>query len=872
MMRAATSLGYGTNLLVDRGDVGMVKAWNEFSMLIAGYGSISKRHLDPNQQVKYALNMSRNFDCACGRIGCRRALFYAGRRSTTSGHTTTSRAGDRHMPEVLNHEHLWVKVHAAEYLLWLDYSDGVQETFTKELGRHDSEPQYRIGIWRVLGRAANNNAEQAEWFGKIRDVLVSPNSPDRPHAAETLTKLRYKLRGDEVEVVERIAAKSEDEQMISYLVCLLALADQPGAEARLVKLLESNNDQIRLSAAYAIRHLPTISASAKEKLQAAARSEPRGSPARVYLIGAVAVHSCPNVDPSVKAELAEYAVKGIEDNKVEACQVLAQVADNADLPLLTRLLDNSNSDLRSTAGYAILRVGRRVPHHLAVWDWAVIAAYVLGMLAVGWYFSRKNKTGEDYLLGGRHMRPVMVGVSLFASLISTISYLAYPGEVIKNGPMIVSVVLGYPLVGVVVGWLIIPSIMRLKVTSAYEILEVRLGSAVRTLGSVLFLTLRLLWMSVIVYATASKVLIPLSGLSPDLTPAVCALLAFVTIVYTAMGGLRAVVVTDVIQSAILLGAAIVTVVTITVCLGGVHAWWPSHGYAHWPEPQYGYDPNARVTMFGAMLAMFTWYICTSSSDQIAVQRYLATRDAKAARTVLFISLLADTLVMLVLAAVGLGLLAYFRTYPHLLPDAQTVVGDSDKLFSQFIIIGLPVGLSGLVVAGLLACAMSALSAGINSTCSVITVDVIDRLRGKNRTADSGRVKLLRYVSVVVGVIVVSLSLLVNMMQGNLLEIAFKVVNLLTAPLAGLFFLAMFVPWAKGFGALVGAACGLTVVIVVSYWKEITGTQGISFIWAMPLSLLVEVGVGAVVSLIPIGRRPLAAERDTVGSMTTDHRS
>ena len=294
--------------------------------------------------------------------------------------------------------------------------------------------------------------------------------------------------------------------------------------------------------------------------------------------------------------------------------------------------------------------------------------------------------------------------------------------------------------------------------------------------------------------------------------------------------------------------------TVTVSLGGVAAWWPSHWYAHWPTPQYGYDPDARVTMFGAMLAMFTWYICTSSSDQIAIQRYLATRDAKAARTGLFVSLAADGLVTLVLAAVGLAPLAYFRTYPDLLPDGQTVLGDSDKLFCQFIMIGLPKGLCGLVIAGLLASAMSALSAGINSTCSVITVDIIDRLRGNNKSATAGRVKLLRYVSVLVGVAVVSLSIVVNMVHGNLLEIAFKVVNLLTAPLAGLFFLAMFVPWARGFGALVGAACGVIVVITISYWTELTGSRGISFLWAMPLGLLAEVSVGALVSLIPFGRK------------------
>lgn len=493
-------------------------------------------------------------------------------------------------------------------------------------------------------------------------------------------------------------------------------------------------------------------------------------------------------------------------------------------------------------------------HCLGPWDWLVIAAYLLGVLSVGWYYSRRTRSREEYLLGGRQMTPLAVGISLFASLISTISYLAFPGEVIKNGPMIVSVVLAYPLVAVVVGWFVIPYIMQLKVTSAYEILELRLGSAVRTLGSLLFLSLRLLWMAVIVHATSTKVLVPLLGLDPRFAPVVSGVLALVTIVYTAMGGLRAVVITDVIQSVILFGAAIATVTIITVRLGGVQAWWPSVWPDHWQEPVFGYDPSARVTMFGAVLATFTWYLCTSASDQIAIQRYLATRDVKAARTVLVISLVADGLVMPLLATVGLGLLAYFQAFPSLLPEGQTVVTDSDKLFSQFIVVGLPVGASGLVVAGLLACAMSALSAGINSTCSVITVDILDRLRGKRGDTGSGHVGQLKYVSALVGVLVVALSLGVGLVQGNLLEMCYKIVNLLVAPLAGLFFLAMFVPWARGFGAMVGAACGLTVVIGINYWQEITGSPGISFLWAMPLSLLSEVGVGALVSLIPIARR------------------
>ena len=792
----------------------------------------------------------------------------------------------RIMREVLGREHRWVKVHAAEYLLSLDYPEGVKEAFDKELASHGKEPEYRIGIWRVLARAAADEREEGSWIGKIRDVFLDPASPDRLHAVETLAKLRYKVRDNELERFEQ-AAQFADSPMAPYARWVLVNSERRGAEARLAELLDSTDAEIRLGAAYALRHVRAVSGAVQKKLAAALEREPSGSTARVFLVGAAAVHAPPGELPALKAKLVEDLASNHGDTRLQACQALAQIGGEQDLAVLTPLLDDPNADLRATAADAVLRVGRRVPHQLVSWDWAVIGVYALGMLSVGWYFSRRTKTGEDYLLGGRQMRPLTVGVSLFASLISTISYLALPGEMIKNGPMIVSVVLAYPLIGVVVGWLMIPFIMKLRVTSAYEILELRLGPAVRTLGSVLFLSLRLMWMSVIIYATTSKVLVPLLGLDPRATPLVCGALMLVTVVYTAMGGLRAVVITDVIQSVILFGAAIVTVATISVAMGGVGAWWPAQWPAHWQEPVYGYDPTARVTMFGFVLATFTWYVCTSASDQIAIQRYLATRDARAARTVLFISLVADVLVTLLLAMVGLALLAYFQTFPHLIADAQTVLSDGDKLFPQFIVIGLPVGLSGLVVAGLLACAMSALSAGINSTCSVITVDVLDRFRAwrngsvgqafqpdcnpaggrpeslthnresrpREAEGETGRVKTLKYVSVFVGVVVVCLSLFVNLVQGNLLEVCYKVVNLLVAPLAGLFFLAMFVRWATGFGALVGAAFGLTTVIAVSYWKEITGIQGISFLWAMPLSLVVEVGVGALASLIPVGRKP-----------------
>lgn len=766
--------------------------------------------------------------------------------------------------EVLEKEERWVKVHAAEFLLALDYPQGVRETFEKELERAGNEPEYRIGIWRVLARAASNKAERNGWVTKIRDVFLDPKSPDRLHAAETLAKLKYKVPDgkDAQSVAERkeFQKQAQSDDTVKAACVRWVLVDKKAGngeagdgQAALCELLGNKEARTRGIAAYALRHLDKISAKTTAALLKAAKREPADSSGRIHLVAALAVHAPAESRGEWKQQLRKYAETGIDTERYQVCDTLAHIGDQDDLPLLTQLMEDSTADVRGAASNAVLRIDRRRPHSLATLDWVIIGLYAFGMLAVGWYYSHRTETTEDYLLGGRQMKPVSVGLSLFATLLSTISYLAWPGEIIRYGPIVLAMIVAYPLVAFVVGWFMIPTIMKFKVTSAYEILEFRLGLAVRMLGSVFFLSMRLLWMAVIIYATVGKVLVPLLGLDQSYTPFLCALLGLITVTYTSMGGLKAVVLTDVIQTVILLGGAVLTLVLITYYLGGVDAWWSTDWAPHWPKPQW-FDASERITFFGIVLATFTWWVCTSSSDQMAIQRYLATRDVKAARGVLVTSLAANTAVNLLLTPVGLALLAYFRMNPQFIPDGQTILSDADTLFPRFIAVGLPVGLSGLVIAGLLAAAMSSLSSGVNSSCSVITVDFIDRFR-KNKETEIDHVKLAKYISVIVGTVVVLLSAYVGMVEGNLLAVAYKVVNLLTTPLFGLFFMALFVRWATGPGTLIGAVFGVTTVVLINYWKEITGTDGISFLWAMPLGLLIQVTTGMLASLLPFGRRP-----------------
>ncbi len=817
------------------------------------------------------------------------ACVASGLAATARAAESTGRLDDRDreglvdlLREALHESRGWVRIHAAEALLWHGYTEEVAAAFSGEAKTNfgeagTSEPERRIGIWRVLARAAEGPQGRQEYVEQIRRALRDPEGPDRVHAAEALAKLNVTLTPEDRQAAEQLSG-SADLAIAAFPLWLLAESGEMAARPRLLELLRADDPIARLRAADGLRHLKhSLTSAERAAIVRAATSEPDDSPAKVYLAGTAWLIMPAGANGSVSGVARETlgdvlrarAVEGSAGERYAAVMAIAEGGTSVspdgtkgDVRRLRELLDDGDTDVRLAAAHALLRIDRRVPHRMVALDWIVISVYMLGMLLVGWYYSRRVTTTDDYLLGGRTMRPWAVGLSLFATLLSTITYLSWPGEIIKHGPMMLCSLMAYPFVAWVVGWALIPYFMKLNVTSAYEILEARLGLSVRLLGSVFFLSLRLLWMAVIIYATISTVLVPLMGLDPSATPWLCALLGAITVIYTSLGGLRAVVFTDVIQTTILFGGAILAVIVISTEMGGVSAWWPTEWSPNWQEPKFGYDPNARVTLVGAFIAAFTWFTCTAGSDQMAIQRYLSTRDVRAARRMFNISLVTSVSVQLFLALLGFALLGYFRAHRYILSDGQTISSHADQLFPQFIVVGLPAGISGLVVAGLLAAAMSSLSSGLNSSCSVVTVDFIDRFR-KTRDTELDHVRLARYISVVIGVIVVVLSSFVGVVHGNMLEIAYKVTNLLVVPLFGLFFMAMFVRWATPLGTIVGAIAGLTVVSAINYWKEITGTEGISFLWAMPLSFLAQIGTGAIVSLLPIGRRPEMKPEDLI---------
>ena len=499
-------------------------------------------------------------------------------------------------------------------------------------------------------------------------------------------------------------------------------------------------------------------------------------------------------------------------------------------------------------------------------DWILIGIYLVSTIGLGWYMGRQQKTAKEYFVGRGNMHPMLVGISLFATLLSTISYLSGPGETIGKGPVHMASVIAYPFVYLVLGYLIVPVLMRRRVTSAYELLEEKLGVVARLFGAVMFILLRLVWMSLLVYL-ASKAVVEMLGVEDNekdtWIPRIVMLTGFVSVLYTSLGGLRAVVITDLVQALLLLGGALVVIGLVTVELGGF-SWFPTSWQVHWDsQPIYSFDPTTRVTIVGTLVSVFLWNVCTMASDQTSVQRYMATADAKTARRATAVQLVFAAIVMSVLALVGFALMGYFQQNPGQLPPSMELAKNADDIFPRFIAFHLPPGVSGLVVAAMFAAAMSSIDSGVNSITAVVSTDFLERF-GIRASTERRRVWSARGLAFGIGALVVFGSTYMGQVPGNILVVTPKTNGLLVTPLFGLFFFALFVPFATQAGAIAGAFSGFGVALLVAFSGPIFGfvevpsfdAQGvetirqldpISFQWVSLASLLANFAVGSVVS-------------------------
>jgi SSS family solute:Na+ symporter len=514
-------------------------------------------------------------------------------------------------------------------------------------------------------------------------------------------------------------------------------------------------------------------------------------------------------------------------------------------------------------------------------DHAVIVAYLAGMIAFGVYLSRRQSNDEEYFLAGRQMPWFAVGVSVIASLLSSLTYLSEPGEVWQSGVThIFGKMLAIPFEMIIVWVFCVPFMMRFHYTTAYEYLEHRFGYSTRKLGVVLFVTMVVLWMGFVVLLSAkalarvSDLSVPAAvvtvfekaGISEPAASAqlllVIATVGMVATCYTMLGGLRAVIWTDVVQVFLLIGGGLLTIGYIAVTTGTWLPDWYQTASRHLTDtntthalPLFSFDPFVRATVVTVAFNMCIWHVCTHVGNQMTVQRYFSTSDIKSARRSFVTGSLFGVGINLMLVVVGLAVLYFYVGQRIPLDGGLSSTKQQSLIFPTFAVSRLPVGCGGAILAALLAAAMSSIDSGINSIATVITTE--QRAAAPSRS----HVGKAKWITLIAGMLITlaayGLSFLPD--KWGVVDAMPRTFNAITAPLGGLFLVGMFLPRVGERAVIAGVIAGMATSIGLGYFEQLAphlapfgwnlSDRTLSFTWIMPCSLTVTFVVSYLVSFV-----------------------
>jgi len=478
-------------------------------------------------------------------------------------------------------------------------------------------------------------------------------------------------------------------------------------------------------------------------------------------------------------------------------------------------------------------------------DFAAVAIYLLVILILGGVFGR-HQSRREFFVAGNSMGWLTVGLSVMATLFSSNSFVFYPSAAFGDSLRIGLSLIAFSLMTPIVIWVFIPVYARLDLETAYEYLERRFHVAVRTLASGLFVLLRIGWMASATYA-ASLVVSSISGISQT---GVIIGLGVVSIGYTMMGGLRAVMWTDVIQF-------FVFAITIMATLGLILLQSESTPAELW-ETYFAGRQNLVVDFSPSMTLPYgSWVILIGifieglsafGVDQVAVQRYLSGRSERTSQIGAAINLAAMWIVVPGLLLIGVGLYGYFTEYPGELGKgtlAEILAADptiADEATPRFVSLHFPPGLAGLFLAALMAAIMSSIDSGIHSITTALVVDFRDRLFPHLRpTQESHEVRWIRLLVVTIGVIAITLACFVGPL-GNVFDIGKKLTSAFGGPLLAIFVLALFAPRATWLGVLLSVSLSTVMTLGLMY------TQDWFSVWYWPIGFGTALVLGYLFSL------------------------
>jgi solute:Na+ symporter, SSS family len=487
-------------------------------------------------------------------------------------------------------------------------------------------------------------------------------------------------------------------------------------------------------------------------------------------------------------------------------------------------------------------------------DWIVLAIYIVTMVGIGVWANRRQTDTEAYFVGNRNIRWWAAGLSIIATSFSAASILGVPGYAYATDMWYLQYQLGDILAAGIVAVLFIPFFHRVKgLTTAYEYLEVRFDTKTRLLGSTLFVLTVLLRAGTLLFGAALlfSAVVP-TDIIPGLNGVEEAVVIFgiIAIVYTVMGGISAVIWTDVIQFSIMSIGIIASMAVVVLATPG--GW----GVAFAEAGQLGKLDVIHTEEIlggqGLLTAIFGYGLLALSlfgTNQQPVQRYMTVKRPGEAQGALLLGVGAGAIGVTLSLLLGVFLFIFYEHFPALMPADLT----PDQVMPHFVNTQVPPILTGALVAAVFAAAMSSLDSALNSLSAALTTDFLKRFRPD--VSDAKRLTFAKFVVVTAGILGIIIGIYSARTEAPLIDLILTFMGYFAGGLLGLFLLGMLTRRANGTGAFIGAILGTFVVLMMTEndfplpnMYEWFGIGPIPFIWSTAVGLTVTLIVGYTISL------------------------
>ncbi len=490
--------------------------------------------------------------------------------------------------------------------------------------------------------------------------------------------------------------------------------------------------------------------------------------------------------------------------------------------------------------------------NLSFVDMVVLAVYLSGIGVMGLYFARRNVSTDDYFVGGRSYKGWIIGLSLVGTSISSISFLAFPGDAYKTAYLRMLPNLMLPIALVVAAYVFLPFYRKNHITSAYEYLELRFGPGVRIYGAFAFIVGQLMRISGILYLV-SLLLQTITGLDP----VTCILIAGVFVAfYTIVGGIHAVIWTDVIQTIVLaMGGIICLVLIINRLPGGIGQVFEVAGaagkfsFAEWRdgalEPvRWDLTLQSKTATMMLLIGLTIW-LREYSCMQATVQRYAAARTSKDARSAMWVCGMCSIPIWLSFMFLGTSLYVFYQQFPtQATTDMLTGAAgaQAEDIMPYFILHELPRGVCGMVIAAALAAAMSSIDSSINAISAVSMIDIYRRHLVKNRD-DRHYLFISRWIAAITGLVMIAGAIWFSKAETKTLQDTLTMLTgVLGGGLFGLYMIGMLTTRGNGRAAF----CGIVCTILFTTWTLLSGKGMLPSFLSVPFDLYYTDVVGNVV--------------------------